>query len=491
MSDDTPKKYCGNCGKITDKFWRRYKGTAFCAACYNREFKPQSCTKCGNTVRAHKNEPKPLCSDCNRSAPCVRCGKISERLGAITEYGNVCPSCRHYFKEPKACANCGKVTTRLSKSKNLGFDQPVCDQCFYSYRATCQSCGRHRILMKTNDDKHYCKPCLNQGEHNCKQCLQPMPAGFGAICLNCYYTNLFNKRVNTCLAGLSNSFYVELFLKFSAWLQNDVGMHKAAISINKHFPFFYFLNLNYPNAVPSYSELICHHGNVDTRTNSLPVRFCCESGRMSINQQEKSDAANHRVIAKLLATKTNISSFDSLLANYHRHLMSKLACGKTTIRSVRLALSPVISFMSSLVSMKNENINQDALNQYLKSSPGQCSAITGFVLFCKKHGLTIDMPNKTTLSQVNNRAEVERLLIQHIKKGDDLLTNIKFRIVALAYFHFMPPTMAKKIARDCNLSMTAKNCWYISYENVLYPIPQLGHKTHNLINKPSIRNRHV
>lgn len=464
-------KRCDNCGRKTEKFWRRYRGMSFCGACYNREFKPCACHSCGKVMRAHKNEPKPKCSLCLRLSPCIRCGKIAKRLGAITEYGNVCPSCRHYFQEPKACANCGKLTTRLSKSKPLGFEEPVCDKCYSSYRATCSSCGRHRKLTQADDGKRYCKPCSVKGAHNCKQCSQIMPAGYGSVCQKCYYENLFNKRVVTCLAGLNNQFYSDLFLEFSVWLKNDVGTHKAAITLNRNFPFFYFLNLHFPNKVPSYNELIVHHGEINTRINSFPIRFLCETQRMRITHKEKDAAANRRTVEKMLASKTGIPALDKLIFDYHQHLMKKLANNKTTLRSIRLAMSPAIAFVEEIAASGKMEVEQIALNQYLAKKTGQYSAITGFVSFCKNREFMVEMPNKSNLSKVNNRAEIERLLIQHIKKDDDLIENTKYRVVALAYFHFISLQQSQAIVKQGRAFEGKKNV-SVKLRDLIYIIPK-------------------
>ncbi|MCE1175946.1 MAG: hypothetical protein LWW76_02365 [Burkholderiales bacterium] len=363
----------------------------------------------------------------------------------------------------------------------MGFEKPVCDKCFFSYRATCSSCGRHRKLTQAEDGKHYCKLCSEKGTHNCKQCSQIMPAGYGSVCQNCYYENLFNKRVVTCLAGLNNKFYSDLFLEFSVWLKNDVGTHKAAITLNKSFPFFYFLNLNFPNKVPSYNELIVHHGEINMRINSFPISFLCETQRMRITHKEKDAAANRRTIEKMLASKTGIPALDKLIFDYYQHLMKKLANNKTTLRSIRLAMSPAIAFVEKVAASGKMEVEQIALNQYLAKKPGQYSALIGFVLFCNGRGLKVEMPNKATLSQVNNRAEFERLLIQHIKKGDDLLTNIKFRIVALAYFHGVSPHLSKSIVKQGTVFKSSDGI-SIDINGVIYLIP-------NLLNTMQLRGK--
>lgn len=362
------------------------------------------------------------------------------------------------------------MVRRLSKNESLGFYEPVCNKCYQLDHKSCQACGRYRKLTMANDGRLLCKICIADGEKACEQCNRPMPAGHGKICKDCYYKNLLAKRTQICIEALSNQLYVNLFVEFSVWLENDTGVNKAAITLNKHFAFFQALNIQYPDGIPNYCDLLECPEKFHLRTNSLPMRFLCATKRMVVDFQAKDEEMNRLIIQNYLKNRIGIVSLDRLFDLYYQHLTNKKLLSQTTFLSIRLALRPALKLLSMTASDKKEHLDQAILSKLLSSTPGQYAAIYGFVMFCKKHGEHINMPNKITIAKSNTRLDLERQLISHIKRNDDIFSNAKFRVVALGYFHHMPLKIAKMIAEKGNLVAELESL-FIDYENARYFLP--------------------
>lgn len=70
-----------------------------------------------------------------------------------------------------------------------------------------------------------------------------------------------------------------------------------------------------------------------------------------------------------------------MINSYYDKLELKLKDGKTSIRSVRLALTPAMNFLKNCVHYGFSQPSQEVLQGFLWASPGQRAAITGFINF--------------------------------------------------------------------------------------------------------------
>lgn len=88
------------------------------------------------------------------------------------------------------------------------------------------------------------------------------------------------------------------------------------------------------------------------------------------------------------------------IANYYTQLQHKYEAGKTSLKSVRLALQPAIDFISSeSVSLLPTQVQ---LNSYLVAKTGQIAAITGFINHLNR--------------EYHCELEIDRSLIQKMKE---------------------------------------------------------------------------
>ena len=187
--------YCDECGTCIEKAHRVHRALRYCTACYARVFKKRACPKCSNFVRLPNNDVTAICRQCEENKPCIRCGKVSYKVGKISQYGPVCNSCVPYYREQKVCGLCNKLSPRLSRVKRLNIDIQICQKCARHDYGTCHLCGRNRLLLTNSDGILVCKLCWGGEAVSCQFCGEKMPAGKGKQCDKCYWANSLRSRI--------------------------------------------------------------------------------------------------------------------------------------------------------------------------------------------------------------------------------------------------------------------------------------------------------
>jgi hypothetical protein len=71
-----------------------------------------------------------------------------------------------------------------------------------------------------------------------------------------------------------------------------------------------------------------------------------------------------------------------LLQGYQAELMAKLHAGRTTLKSVRLALQPAVGLLLQRI---NQIPTQSEVGMYLAERSGQRAALTGFINYLNKN----------------------------------------------------------------------------------------------------------
>lgn len=434
---------CDECERTVPKITRTYKEKKYCLNCYLRVFKRRLCPKCGNFARLNKYDEHAICSKCISAKPCARCHKTDYDTGKLTKYGMVCNACAPYFRELKPCELCGTPSNRLTKVSRLNHDLSVCPKCARADHETCPACRRHRLLV-TKNGKKLCKKCHEIGEVPCAQCQQPMPAGYGNTCEQCYWKNLLQKRTDISCAGLTN--LSKEFGLFSEWLVNEVGAQKAAITINKYFKAFSEIEGMF-DSLPDYEALLHSFGAAKLRQFELPMRWMAHTGLIVVDAQKREEDTEKRRITKLLDKVNTIPESFKLLQGYYQQLIADLTHDKTTLRSMRLALSPASSLLLTGAEMGFLKPNQNVLDAYLKKSAGQRAAVSGFVNYLRDvHGVEIGLPKLDVgKAQKNRRKKLEAEMLELMRQGKAAADNREWLSVALAYFHGLPRSAGKTI----------------------------------------------
>lgn len=474
MSGTGESSHCDECGREMAVAHRVYNDHRYCVACYARVFKRRMCPKCGNYARLLKTDEKAICSKCETSKPCLRCGKTEYSVGKITPYGPVCNNCASYFRNERTCGICGIPSRRLTRVTRLGIDVPACPKCVRPDHRTCPACRRHRLLQKAPDGRLMCKACSEYGEVPCSSCNKPMPFGRGSLCEACYWQNTLRKRLKLDQAAFSEPIMESVFVDFGEWLLAEVGEHKAALSIHRYLPFFVEVEKRWKN-IPVYTDLLAHFGAEGLRRVRLPMRWLKESRNIVPDAAAKEEDSDRRRIAAIVASIPHGTPAAMALVGYQNRLMKRLDAGKSTLRSVRLALRPAVSLLLMANDESDVNLpDQAVLDRYLLGAPGQKAATTGFVNYLnEKHGLNL-VP-KVNEKQVNDmrRKKLEAELIALMRVGGD---GEDFRrrwlSVALAYIHGLPRNVGH-IVQSEQISAHEDRGFTITWDEQKYWIPRV------------------
>lgn len=467
----TPSQMCDECGKTVAKIWRVHHGHKYCSTCYSRVFKRRMCPKCGNYAKLPKNDPNAICQKCQVDKPCVRCGKTDYEVGKITSYGPVCSACASHFREAEACEDCGALSKRLTRVSRLGHHRRVCPRCARADHAVCVACRRYRLLEQAADGRMLCSACLEQGTVPCSSCNEPMPAGRGKQCEACYWRELLNKRLTINCAAFSVPAMAEHFIAFGEWLGSEVGHQKAAINLHRYLPFFLEIEKQW-KAIPDFQVLLKYFGTLRLRRALLPMNWMQSASLVVPDTLAKQEDSEQRRIASTMEKVGQSTEERILLNNYYKELLEDLKAAQTTLRSVRLAITPAAALLIKGREMGQMPPDQRVLDSYLAQTPGQRAAVARFVRYLReRNGAEIHLPKANSKAKHNRRKKQEAELLLMMQEG---VRNKEFRhkliVAAVSYFHDVPK---HKLSNLTNVSMVPSDDGVtVNVNEVDYWLPQ-------------------
>ena len=380
-------KNCSFCNSVLTNWDYRYKEKHYCRSCYENSFVSKTCIVCNKNKKIHKDSKESICKFCEvTNLPCTRCGKTEFTVGKILKNGVVCNSCVKYYKEPKICSCCNKeklnVSNRMLDNSNKRL---LCTSCYNKFLPICSSCGYRRKTHSYNkDNKSICKVCYEQGYKKCISCTSLIPAGYGNICRECSNLKTLNKKVNA-LSGAFSSYFRDSFIDFSKWLLKKRGSPFTSLKIQHYYKYFFMLDelaLSLKK-VPNYEEIVSKFTILETRKYLLVTTFLDEQNIVNINLKVKEEFANLDMIDRYLARFSKGSKSRNLINDYYKYLLEKLEQNKTTIRSIRLSLTPAVKFLEYCNNFKDKTPSNYILEGYLSLYCGQKATITGFINFLK------------------------------------------------------------------------------------------------------------
>lgn len=438
---------CDECGKRGVEIKRTEYGHRYCATCYAREFPRRQCPSCGRMARLPRRDLHAICRQCRSRLPCVRCGRTDAPTGAQTQYGRVCNACLPYFKDEEPCERCGRLSRQLSRARRFGGQLRLCQRCRQADYATCAACGRYRPLTVGPSGQLVCERCRQEGEVTCSVCGGKMPAGAGKRCSKCYWTQLFEKRLNMDVVAFDTAEMGTHFRAFGEQLLTRRGANWAASALHRYFRFFRDIECRW-RSIPRYDDLLAHFTADGLRRYRLAVQWMDDRGLIVIAAQVREEATERRRLNDLLSRFESNSVEYGLLEGYYKLLEQRLVTGRTSIRSVRLALAQAAALLDVAKERGRLPPDQIVLNHYLRCYSGRRAAISGFVVYLReKHHVEIVLP-KANLSAVR-RQRTRRLkkdILALIRNGAD--SERRWLSVALAYFHRLPRNIGHRVAQQ-------------------------------------------
>lgn len=458
-------KECSQCGRKIERFHRVYLGEGWCQICYVREFKHKPCAKCGEIRRLPRKMVDAVCDTCRKSKPCVRCGKTNFAIGKMTPYGPVCGSCSRYFREKKPCEQCGTPSADLVRAGGQGLR--LCRSCYIRAIGTqsCSKCGRYRLLQTVGEER-LCKLCAEHGNIPCPHCGSEMPAGKGKSCDDCNWARKLTRRLNILEIDIHSEVWQQQFGLFAEWLAQNVGNAKAAMTLVRYLPFF-VESAGCWEKIPAYSKVMLHFKPKRMRRYLKVKQWLEATWHNDVDDSVKARLAEYDRIEVLESKLVNSPQAKTLLQGYRAVLMRKHESGKTTLKSVRLALQPAVGLLEKTGRLPT----QADVDAYLKEKPGQKAAITGFINHLnREYGQNIKvvaMVDKKR-QQYRQKATMERKLIAYMIRCRDEPGAFKRREwlkMAMPYFH--------KCALESRSRITQVGDMYrIEQNGLVYSVPR-------------------
>lgn len=463
---------CDQCANKNIKVHRRYKGETYCANCYKTWFVKNSCNQCGELKLLHKKEKFAVCTDCQRRQPCIRCGRNAIKDGANTEYGRVCQTCyQGHFKSKKVCFECGESKRGVSRYSKLSQRQAIYKSCYQKhFMETCSLCHKYRELVDTEQGK-ICKKCDEFGELPCQSCKKPMPAGMGKQCQDCYWRKrlLHEANLNTYL--LTSSEIKKAYSDFIVWFADNKESMVAALKHNKFIYFFIRCDEMW-HKMPNYEALVQEFKPNGLREYLTVLRWLILTEQIVIDASAKEQVAEQERIANLLA------KFDDKIPHcineYHKILDQKLLNGKTSLKSVRLALQPAIGLCIEHKIEGSSVPKQEHVDGYLLIKQGQYSALYGFINFLNRvHNLKIifEKPSRDKVLKADRR-ELEKQIIEFIGEHKTLSKSneLKWLQLGMMYFHGVKASLSS-LKNSQNQSLGDHHMITLDYCGKQYSLP--------------------
>ncbi|NWO07075.1 MAG: hypothetical protein HLX50_15690 [Alteromonadaceae bacterium] len=278
------------------------------------------------------------------------------------------------------------------------------------------------------------------GYLECPSCKKTMPAGYGNRCEDCYWRGAFRKRMEINSALFQTRRVTADFESFGNWLSLRSGYKYAALRLNRYACFLQEIEREW-RCLPDADSLVRSFGPEYMRRHRLFTEWLSKAQSKHVSAKAFQHAAESRQIQNLMDQLPTNSSYRILAEDYLRILEQRHAAGRTSLRSVRLALTPAIALLKAV---GHSSLSQKHLNRYLRDKPGQRAALAGFIHYLRnKHGYVMNMPPKPSLQ--NQRRNIEQKLLaimRGLPSGKSTLSD--WIRLGLMYFHDVPAQSARR-----------------------------------------------
>ncbi|EOR02342.1 hypothetical protein MMP65_14090 [Acinetobacter sp. ANC 3926] len=473
-SENKLHTHCDHCNKQHVKIVRYYQQETYCANCYRTWFTKKPCSSCGEIKRLHKKEHSSVCLDCRRHQPCIRCGCDAVKHSANTPQGRACQSCyQRHFKAPQQCFECGKKKTGLSRYQELPHQHPICGTCYQQHVCeTCPACRRYRKLVDTPQGK-LCHKCHELGEINCPSCQKLMPAGCGEHCWSCYWQQRLIREVEINQNKFASDGVKQGYGDFIKWFVAQRDYQVVTLKHQHFVKFFERCNALW-GQIPNYDKLANEFKPEGLRSHLTVLRWLIDTGQITINLKVKDDIAEQERIQNLLG------KFDAVpeqVDRYYEILVKKINAGRTTLKSLRLALQPVAGLYQQFGLIGAQAPSQAQIDNYLTLKSGQRNALYGFINYLNQ---TQELELKCEVPDLKRRKRAKRQQLEQeimglarqttpLSKKDQL----RWLQLGMAYFHDQEVSL-KALANVPVFCQPDNEMLRLNYEGKHYWLPRAG-----------------
>ena len=274
-----------------------------------------------------------------------------------------------------------------------------------------------------------------------------MPAGRGSQCERCYLEELADKRTELNRAAFSTPTMASHFGEFGSWLKTTRGPEKAAQKIHRFVPFFREIEDTW-QGIPEYTDLVEHFGAKGLRTFLLAMRWMEDTGLVKPDPKAREAETDRRRIEATLHQLPEGSRARDLLEGYHDVLDERVEKGRTSTRSVRLAMAPAAGLMKAALRKGRTVPDQKVLDGYLRKTPGQRAAVSGFVTHLR---VTLDTelklpPLDQRAAKRRRRRKLREEMLELMRGGGSgPAVERRWMATALAYFHDVPRKAVERV----------------------------------------------
>lgn len=473
---------CGRCSRDMVKGQKRHRDVVYCGTCYAQLFKRNLCRGCGNFRRLFTEDPKALCTTCERAQPCVRCERIGRPIGKMTESGPACSSCYRYFATPRPCPSCGDETVDWYRPAAAGTESgaeadadaaqapSVCVRCADIYK-TCWVCRRSRRCTENGSGHWLCEPCMSGEAATCSECSAEIPKGSGSRCVDCYWRGRSDTNAQQLQYLVREGDARQAFLDFVPWAVAGSEPKRVALSLVRNVEFFALL-AKLPRPDWTSENLLKLFGADGLRRYELATRWMEQVQEVVVASEDRLESAERRRARDQLEEVPAGGPARALIEEFSNILQTRLDAGEVSARTARTTLRPAVDLMR-LAGWRGLPTQQE-LEKYLAGAPGQRAALFAFLTFARdKHGAELAMPPKkagkrATVLRRAQEKELNRLLDEAPRAAD---FERRWLVHALAYFHRMSLVDARRLLAGGTLSGDGED-YVLAHESGKFWLPR-------------------
>jgi hypothetical protein len=240
----------------------------------------------------------------------------------------------------------------------------------------------------------------------------------------------------------------QAFSSYVSWAVAHTDAKRLCLALVRHAEFFTTLD-QHPDAVWDEAFVLRVFGTSRLRKYELPIRWLQDQHALALTPQAKQENAEIQTSRKLVQSLPVGSVGGSVLQAFFDELHARVDKGSIKVRTMRMALRPAVSLLLTASPEGVEMPNQAALNDMLRSTPGQRAAVSTFLGFLKtRYAIALVAHQSASHRLARTR---EKLGAQLAEIANSIRRDAKARLLwdvtALRYFHRLTRVHALEIVK--------------------------------------------